>query len=251
MTPIRCPFADWRPLPEATSQPPITPRVVIFHTAVGGLVGTERFFRESTGVESHLMVGGPWDGPGLDGVIWQWMDLGRQADANLDANSFAISVETSDNAPRSPELIEPWSPKQLTTLIRFGNWAADRFNIPRRICPRWDAAGFGWHAMWGAPSHWTPAVGKVCPGPARIAQLKAIVFPAIFAGTNPPEEDMPLNADDKQFIIQTRDEGVRMTAMGDPDGPSDRHVNNLAQIHAKLDALTAAVAALTPPEPQP
>jgi hypothetical protein len=184
-----CPFAEWRPLPEATSQPKITPRTCIFHTAVGGLKGTERFFRDSTGVESHLMVGGPWDGPELDGVIWQWMSLDRQADANLDANRFAISIETSDNAPLRPEDIAPWSPKQLASLVRLGNWLADTFNIPRRVCPAWDQAGLGWHAQWGAPSHWTPARGKVCPGPVRIAQLKAVVFPAIFAGQQLQEED--------------------------------------------------------------
>jgi N-acetylmuramoyl-L-alanine amidase len=179
-----CPFADWRPLPEATSQGRITPRVAIYHTMVGSLRGTERYFRESTGIESHFGVGGPWDGADLDGVIWQWMDLERRADANLDANAFAISIETSDNAPARPEDIAPWSPKQLASLVRLGNWLADRFSIPRRQCPAWDQAGFGWHAMWGAPSHWTPAVGKVCPGPARIHQLKTIVFPAIFAGTS-------------------------------------------------------------------
>lgn len=187
---IIVPFADWRPLPEATSQPAIIPRTVIFHTAVGRLATTERFFREGTGVESHLMVGGPWDGPDLDGAIWQWMTLDRQADANLDANRFAISIETSDNAPLRPADIAPWSPKQLATLVRLGNWLADTFNIPRRQCPAWDAAGFGWHAMWGAPSHWTPSAGKECPGPARIAQLKTIVFPAIFAGRELEADDM-------------------------------------------------------------
>jgi hypothetical protein len=184
------PFADWRPLPEATSQPKITPRTVIYHTAVGRLATTERFFRDSTGVESHLMVGGPWDGPALDGVIWQWMTLDRQADANLDANRFAISIETSDNAPLRPEDIAPWSPKQLAALVRLGNWLADTYGIPRRICPAWDQAGFGWHVLFGAPSHWTP-VAKACPGPVRIRQLKDIVLPAIFAGQE-LEADMPL-----------------------------------------------------------
>jgi hypothetical protein len=188
--PVIVPFADWRPLPEATSQPKITPRVVVFHTAVGRLATTERYFRDHTGVESHLMVGGPWDGPELDGVIWQWMTLDRQADANLDANAFAISIETSDNAPASAADLAPWSQPQLVSLVRLGNWLAERFAIPRRQCPAWDAAGFGWHAMWGAPSHWTPSAGKVCPGSRRIAQLKTIVLPAIFAGRDLEEDDL-------------------------------------------------------------
>lgn len=182
-------IAQKRPLPEAESQPRIKPRVVLYHTMVGGLLGTERYFREGTGIESHFGVGGPWDGPELDGVIFQWMSTDRQADANLDANSFAISIETSDNAPRLPENIAPWSPKQLAALIRLGSRLAEHYNIPRRQVPVWDGSGYGWHAMFGAPSHYTPIPGKVCPGPARIRQLKEIVFPAIFHGTQPPEVD--------------------------------------------------------------
>jgi hypothetical protein len=187
---VICPFADWRPLPEATSQPRIVPKVAIYHTAVGTLRGVDNYFRTRTGVESHFMVGGPWDGPELDGVIWQWMSLDREADANLDANRFAISIETSDNAPRFPEDLAPWSPKQLASLVRLGNWLADEFLIRRRQCPAWNESGFGWHAMWGAPSHWTPSAGKVCPGARRIHQLKTIVLPAIFAGRDLEEDDL-------------------------------------------------------------
>src|SRR5215217_3425693 len=89
-------IARKRPLPEAESQPFITPRLVLAHTMVGSLLGTERFFRDLTGVESHFGIGGPTDGADLDGVIFQWMSTDRQADANLDANSFAISIETSE-----------------------------------------------------------------------------------------------------------------------------------------------------------
>jgi hypothetical protein len=177
MVTSRCPFAEWRPLPEATSQPAITPRTVIFHTMVGSIKGTEKHFTDNTGLESHFGVGGPTDGASLDGALWQWMDLRREADANLDANAFAISIETSDGGDPN----RPWSAKQLETLVRVGNWLADHFNIPRRACPAWDASGFGWHVMFGAPSHWTP-VAKTCPGAVRIKQLREIVLPAIFAG---------------------------------------------------------------------
>ena len=191
-------IARKRPLPEAESQPRITPRVVLFHTMVGGLLGTERFFRMGTGVESHFGVGGPWDGPELDGVIFQWMNTDREADANLDANRFAISIETSDNAPNRPEDIAPWSPKQLAALVRLGNRLAEHYDIPRRQVPEWDASGYGWHAMFGAPSHYTPARGKVCPGPARIHQLKTVVLPAIFAGRDPEPEDPDMAFTDEQ-----------------------------------------------------
>ena len=78
-----------------------------------------------------------------------------------------VSIETSDNAPGRPEDIVAWSPKQLAALIRWGNWLADEWRVPRRQCPAWDASGFGWHAMC-SPSHWTNVAGKVCPGRRRI-----------------------------------------------------------------------------------
>lgn len=173
---IVCPFAIWRPLPEAMNQPIINPRAVILHTMVGSLQGTEAHFRERTGIESHFGVGGPTDGPELDGVIWQWMDLSRQADANLNANGFAISIETSDGG----EPNRPWSMQQQEAIVRLGKWLAKRFGIPLRIIPSPTSSGFGWHVMFGAPGPWTP-VAKTCPGAVRITQLENIVLPAIFS----------------------------------------------------------------------
>lgn len=229
-----CPFASWRPLPEATSQPPITPRVVIFHTMVGSLAGTERHFRDQTGIESHFGLGGPTDGPDLDGALWQWMDLGRQADANLNANDFAISIETSDGG--DPD--RPWSPKQLATLVRLGNWLADHFGIPRHQCPAWDRSGFGWHVMFGAPGPWTP-VAKTCPGPVRIRQLREIVFPAIFAGRQLEEDDMPYTeAQLTEIAYQGALDGHRRAAGGTRDAQVSAWYERL---EAKVDALEAKV----------
>jgi hypothetical protein len=194
----RCPFAAWRRLPG--SEPAITPRTFIFHTMVGYLTSTDRYFRSgaSGGIESHFGVGGKWgtDLPaGLDGVIWQWRDTSEQADANLHANDFAISVETADNAPRSAADLAAWTPKQVAALIRLGRWARATHGIPPRICRTPTDAGFGWHAMWGAPSPWTPSSGKVCPGARRIAQLRTVILPAIFAADAPPVEDDDMTPD--------------------------------------------------------
>jgi N-acetylmuramoyl-L-alanine amidase len=171
-----------RPLPEATKQRPITPRVVIVHTMVGSLLGTDNLFRNSSGLESHFGIGGPTDGADRDGAIFQWMDTDRRADANLDANDFAISIETSDGGDPS----RPWSSKQLDALVGLIDALCDHYDIPRRICDRWDGSGLGWHVMFGAPGHWTP-VSKTCPGPVRIAQLKNEVFPRVRVGE---EDDM-------------------------------------------------------------
>jgi N-acetylmuramoyl-L-alanine amidase len=178
-------LAEKRPLPEAESQSQITPRVVIVHTMVGSLKGTENFFTKSTGLESHFGIGGPTDGANLDGVIFQWMDTDRRADANLDANAFAISIETSDGGDPS----RPWSSKQIDALVRLINALCDHHSIPRKICDRWDGSGLGWHVMFGAPGHWTP-VSKSCPGPVRIKQLKNDVFPRVLGTESIVEVDM-------------------------------------------------------------
>jgi len=181
MPDLWCPFAQRRPLnPESVNEPlrAASPAVAIFHTMVGSLLGTEaNFDREDNPIESHFGLGGPTDGASLDGVWFQWMPLNRTADANLNANPFAISMETSDGGDAS----RPWSPKQAASLVRMGNWLHSEWGVPRRQCPAWNVSGFGWHVMFGAPGPWTP-VAKTCPGPVRIKQLKEIVLPAIFAG---------------------------------------------------------------------
>jgi hypothetical protein len=172
----RYPAASWRRLPG--DEPKIKPRTVIFHTMVGTLPGVDAYFRSgrSGGIESHFGVGGPWEGVEYDGAVYQWRDTEEQADANLKANAFAISIETSDGGDAG----RTWTPKQVDALVALGSWLADTHGIPRRICPAWDQGGFGWHVMFGAPSQWTP-VAKTCPGSNRISQLRNIVLPRIFA----------------------------------------------------------------------
>lgn len=192
----RCPFASWRRLPG--TEPPITPRTVIFHTCVGNLTGTDSYFRSgrSGGIEAHFGVGGRW-GPdlaaGLDGAAWQWRDTSEQADANRTANNFAVSIETADNAPRFAADILPWTGAQVDMLVRLGRWLRETHQIPPRVCRSPVDAGFGWHGMWDNTSFeladgttpWTPSAGKECPGPARISQLRTVVLPAIFADHHP------------------------------------------------------------------
>jgi N-acetyl-anhydromuramyl-L-alanine amidase AmpD len=61
------------------------------------------------------------------------MDTGRRADANLDANAFAISIETEDNG--DPDNF-PWSRAQLDSLRWLhAKLRAVHPTIPRRRCP--------------------------------------------------------------------------------------------------------------------
>lgn len=169
----RMPGAAWMPLPENATAPHITATQVILHSAVGS-GSLYRFFRDSSNLESHFWVD-------ESGRIEQYVDTGRRADANLDANARAISVETADNG--HPDTF-PWTPAQLDSLARIIAWAHAEHGIPIRRCPAWDKPGVGYHTMWGAPSHWTP-VAKTCPGKIRIGQFPHVLDLA-------QETDMPL-----------------------------------------------------------
>jgi N-acetylmuramoyl-L-alanine amidase len=181
-------------LPEWNRQPRITPTTIIDHSIVGSALGAWYYFRDSTGIESHFIVRGARSGS-ADGHIWQLMDTGRQADANLNANAFAISIETEDNG--DPDDF-PWSRAQLASLKWLHNkLRAVHPTIPRRRCPSPRGGGLGYHSMWGAPSAWTPVAGKTCPGrPVRVAQWQDELLPAFLRA----EEDDVLNDDDRRWI---------------------------------------------------
>jgi len=157
-----------RHLPEWQSQPRITPTTIIDHSIVGSAEGAFQMFRDRSVLESHFIVG-------LTGEIWQLMDTSRQADANLDANDFAISIETADLGDPDNQ---PWTQAQLDSLIWLHEaLLAAHPTIPRQRCPTWNGGGLGYHTLFGAPSHWTP-VAKTCPGRVRKAQWTAVLLPA-------------------------------------------------------------------------
>jgi hypothetical protein len=183
-----------RLLPEWNRQPRITPTTIIDHSIVGSALGAWYYFRDRTGIESHFIVRGARSGS-ADGHIWQLMDTGRQADANLNANAFAISIETEDNG--DPDHFR-WSRAQLESLKWLHNKLVQVHpSIPRRRCPSPRGGGLGYHTMWGAPSAWTPVAGKTCPGrPVRVAQWEDELLPTFLRA----EEDDVLNDDDRRWV---------------------------------------------------
>jgi hypothetical protein len=161
-----CPFANVRLLPESAQQPAITPRAVILHSAAGrgSLYG---FFLNSSKLESHFWVS-------TTGLIEQYIDTGVRADANLDANGFAISIETESSVMAT----ERWTEAQAAALVRLCTWLCDTHKIPKRQIDTPTGAGIGWHILFGAPGPWTP-VAKSCPGPARVIQARDEIIPAV------------------------------------------------------------------------
>lgn len=171
-------------------EPAIDPDVLIFHTIAGTLAGAYAVFHAQGyyGPESSLAVGGPWDGASQDGIIWQFQNLKRQADAQWDGNAYADSVETSDGGNPA----HPWSSEQLETLIAITVAWCREYDNPCRLVPVTGPVGkgLGWHRRrpdWNKDGH-------VCPGPVREAQLRTIVIPkarAILEGKEVPSAPKP------------------------------------------------------------
>ncbi len=170
-----CPFAVKRLLPESNSQPKITPRIAILHSAAGrgSLYG---WFANSSNLESHFWVSD-------DGVIEQYVDTNVRADANYKANAFAVSIETES----SPTATERWTPKQAEAIVRLLDWICTTHNIRRGLADAWNGTGIGYHIQFGSPGKWTP-VSKSCPGPERIKQTKNEIIPAVAKGFKPAVE---------------------------------------------------------------
>jgi hypothetical protein len=174
-----CPFAKHKLIPPGSNDPRITPRVAILHVAVSIAASLFAFFRDrSGGIESHFYIT-------LTGRIEQYRDTGWQADANYQANDFAISIETAGWGNGR------WNRRPLAAIKRLLTWLHETEGIPLQRCPQWDGAGVGYHVQFGSPGPWTP-VSKSCPGPNRIKQYDHDLVPWMLteARTTTEEDDM-------------------------------------------------------------
>lgn len=159
-----CPFAKPLLIPAGENDPPIKPRLAILHVDAGNAESLYLYFRDrSGGIESHFHVR-------LDGVIEQYRNIYYQADANLDANDFAVSIETQGYGGGK------WNAAQLKSIKRLLKWLNSEAGIPLTKCQTWNGSGVGYHVLFGAPGPWTP-VAKSCPGPLRIAQFNNDLIP--------------------------------------------------------------------------
>jgi hypothetical protein len=172
--------------------------LIVMHTMAGYLTGTDAMFKRNgwSGTESHFGVGGAWGGDrtaGLDGVVYQWQDTEFRADANLDANRWAISIETADNAPLRARDIEAWTPKQLDAIVKLVAWCCRTYGIPPILVPdsKPGRRGIAYHRQGISPwkvaggDTWSTSPGKECPGDRRINQIRNVVIPRVQGLLNP------------------------------------------------------------------
>lgn len=171
------PRAIYRPIPESTTQPYISPRNVILHTNAGSTSASSLWSwitRATVSGEPHFQVG--------YSVLEQYMPLNRRADCNYSANLWregtrtcgAISFESQD-AGAATINSTPWTQQQLDMMISAITCICVVYGVQCVQPATWDASGIGHHSLhpYQGPLRkaWTNVAGKTCPGRARIAQM--------------------------------------------------------------------------------
>lgn len=240
------PGAVWRPIPENKTQPLVRIDQVILHVAASNGDSLFNWWNvPGNGLESHFYVR-------KSGVVEQYIDTSRSADANLTANlrpdgSGAMSIETEGLAD------EQWTDEQLVSILALIRWAHDVHDVPLRVCRDADDPGIGWHVMFGAPGPWTNVRGKVCPGPLRVDQFNGHIMPTLL------DEDglfMSLTAAQEQRILDAAEQIMGAVGKGQQDFKSTvkatlggvQAVYNLVNIQAGaiVSRIQASVAPGTP-----
>lgn len=167
------PNVTYIPLPEAITQPFIAPRLIIEHSQSGprktsALNLLAYWRRKDVSGEAHTITE-------LDGRIVQAMPFNRRADCNWKANSWvrgnqlvgALSNETQDNGAGSLTFT-PWPLPQFTAMANMGAVQCIAYRIACTAPATWDGTGLGHHSLF---REWSTAIGKTCPGAARIRQM--------------------------------------------------------------------------------
>lgn len=221
--------------PESDQQPAIRPTQFIVHSIIAPWTAKRvyEYWRDSTNLESHF-------GLGYEGDLGQFIGTETRADANAGANrradgTGAVSIETASNLQGS----DPWTDAQVEALIRLGVWLHQQHGIPLRICRTHDDPGFGYHRLH---REWSTS-GTSCPGDARVAQFKTVVFPGIVArATGTPEEDDMPTVDEIAEAVLKKD-GI-ITIPGAPaTNPTWTLSSSVTEILKRLDKANATLAA--------
>ena len=133
-----------------------------------------------------------------DGTVERYVPDDLIAWANGAGNARLLSIETQGDGT------EPWTPEQVESIAQVvAAWSA-KFGFPLQLMSssKPTEKGIGWHRLGVPPSKWVSglgwllpggekwsgAVGKVCPGDKRIAQVPQILARAqAINGTAPAQ----------------------------------------------------------------
>lgn len=217
-----CPFAVHKIINPGSNDPKITARAICLHVAVSEASSLYDYFNgPSGGIESHFYIQ-------RDGGIEQYRDTAYQADAQYDANDFAISFESQGMGDGE------WTDAQIASIKKLILWChSEHPDIQLQKIQNWNGSGIGYHAQF---FEWDRS-GHSCPGPDRVKQYDNIIVPWLNAGAQ-EGTDLQLNDDiyrDKDKTVTVRDLFIAL----------DRFINNsAARDKALKDQITSLLKAV-------
>ena len=220
------------------NDPKIKARIAILHVAVSEQPSLYPYFNgPSGGVESHFYVR-------RDGIVEQYRDTAYQADANTDANDFAISIETQGMASGQ------WTAAQLASIKALLVWCNQVHGIPLVKCPTWNGSGVGYHTQF--PGTWDKR-GASCPGPDRIKQFYNVLVPWM-ASSRDEDEVTPEDIDKvaEAVVKKLISSDVIKAPTPSKDNPTwgvgsvwEWTLRRTVQTYSEVTAIKAALAALS------
>lgn len=181
------PFAVDERIPKWNNRPRRSePECIVFHVAVAprSLVSLRASFASRSDACSNAYVNNK-------GGVRQYMDSMQKSAGVRDGAERVFDVETAGG--QGADANEPWSAAQCESLAMIAAWGHLTHGIPlrRMTSSKPGERGIGFHRLgvprskyvaasapdWLVPGGetWSGAVGKVCPGPARIQQVDAII----------------------------------------------------------------------------
>jgi hypothetical protein len=238
----------WRPVDRYQSGPlriPITPRRLVFHTAVSSAVSMHDFFNVDGRATPHFYVNEA-------GVIEQFIDTSFRATADLDGNNDCIAVESWDGGG-----IRDWTDKQIEACAKIALFCNTEHGIPLDRCPssKPGSQGVGWHRLGidgnfpeppgqllggrvAGGEHWSVSFGKECPGNAKIHGVVDKIIPRARQLLT-DGDDMQLD-DDLYPADDTKDTTIG-AALRQADGIDAKFANLNAELDAKFEAVNGNI----------
>lgn len=158
------------------------------HTAVSNASSLFGFFNRPGNVTSHFYVR-------KDGTVEQYVNTKYRAACDLKGNPDTVSIESWDGYGRVWKSGSPpeWTPEQVAAIAELVQWLWDTHgSIPKREATTSkrgrSSHGLSFHRLGVASSRsayrrgvsqtggmlYSTSVGKICPGPKRIAQVGEI-----------------------------------------------------------------------------
>jgi hypothetical protein len=206
----------WRPVDRYQSgslRIKITPRRLVFHTAVSSATSMHSFFNVSGRATPHFYVNEA-------GVIEQFIDTGFRATACLDGNNDCVAVESWDGGHE-----RDWTALQVEACARIAVFCHTEHNIPLDRCPssKPGSQGVGWHRLGidgdfpqppgqllggrvDGGEHWSTSTGKECPWTIKIHGVVDKIIPR--ARQLLTDGDDMQQSDDLTPLDDTQDETV-------------------------------------------